>query len=218
MATASCSSYVCTASDRANFIRLCLVSQNELPNIFRELLLIKEPPHLLEVHINNNRYLNKNLKAHEWTVISTVRTNKYHEFDVSLMYKIIRNLNLVPGPTQGWDNQTPPSTTEITVGDDVERIRRMRNEIVHSGNTNVTDAELTHYFSVFKDIANRLETSLGMSKREFVSKIEIAETCCIDKDSEQRYLIRLRELAEKEKISAISVTEVHKGLTNSKWN
>ncbi|CAG2198591.1 BTBD15 [Mytilus edulis] len=199
MATQIFSSIVSTSSTIANYARLGLASQNELPDMLRELLLIKEPPHLLEAHINNNSFLSKNLKAYEWNIIKTVRENSYRDCDVPLMYKIIRNLNIVPNPTQGWDNNTPPSASEITIGDDVERIRRIRNEIVHRGNTNVQDSELANYFSTFKRIANRLESYLSKPEREFVSKIEIAETCCLDKDTEQQYLERLNELAEHEK-------------------
>ncbi|CAG2225759.1 ANK [Mytilus edulis] len=212
MATASCSSFMSTSSTVTNYARLGLATQNELPNILRELLLIKEPPHLLEAHLNNNSYLSRNLRAHEWNIIRTVRTNQYNEFDVPLMYKIIRNLNLVPSPTQGWDNQTPPSSTEITVGDDIERIRRIRNEIVHRGNTNVQDPELANYFSFFKDIARRLEVALMLSNREFVSKMENAETCCIDEDTERHYIKRLRELEKYETELAINFAEVRKDL------
>ncbi|CAG2198588.1 ANK [Mytilus edulis] len=212
MATASCSSFVDTASAITNYARLGLATQNELPNILRKLLFIREPPHLLEAHLKNNSYLSRNLRAYEWNIIRAVRTHQYNEFDVPLMYKIIRNLNLVPNPTQGWDNQTPPSSTEITVGDDIERIRRIRNEIVHRGNTKVKDPELANYFSFFKDIARRLEVALMLSNREFVSKLENAETCCIDEDTERHYIKRLRELEKYETELAINFAEVRKDL------
>ncbi|CAC5424501.1 unnamed protein product [Mytilus coruscus] len=212
MATASCSSLVGTASAITNYARLGLATQNELPYILRKLLCIKEPPNLLEAHLNNNSYLSRNLKAYEWNIIRTVRTNQYDEFDVPLMYKIIRNLNLVPSPTQGWDNQTPPLATEITVGDDIERIRFIRNEIVHRGNTNVQDTELANYFSIFKDLASRLEVTLMLLNREFVSRIENVETCCIDNDAQQLYIRRLKALAENETQLAKSVAKVQKDL------
>ncbi|CAG2228291.1 unnamed protein product [Mytilus edulis] len=84
----------------SNFVRLFIVSQTELPNILRELLLAKEPPAFLDGHIRNNTYLSNTLRAFELGVIATVRTKQYADFDVALMYKIIRNLNLVPPPTQ----------------------------------------------------------------------------------------------------------------------
>ncbi|CAC5363449.1 unnamed protein product [Mytilus coruscus] len=212
MATQIFSSTVSTSSTIANYARLGLASQNELPDMLRELLLIKEPPHLLEAHLHNNSFLSRNLKAYEWNIIRTVQENSYHDFDVPLMYKIIRNLNLVPSPSQGWDNDTQPSAFEITIGDDVERIRRIRNEIVHRGNTNVQDSELVKYFSTFKSIASRLESYLSKPKREFVSKIEIAETCCLDKDTEQRYLRRLNDLAEHEAQLTMGVAAVYQDL------
>ncbi|VDI83096.1 Hypothetical predicted protein [Mytilus galloprovincialis] len=218
MATQIFSSIVSTSSTITNYARLGLASQNELPDMLRELLLIKEPPHLLEAHINKNDFLLRNLRAYEWQIIRTVRENSYHDCDVPLMYKIIRNLKLVPSPTQGWDNNTPPSTSEITIGDDVERIRRIRNEIVHRGNTNVQDSELAKYFSTFKKIASRLESYLSKPEREFVSKIEIAETCCIDNATEQRYLNRLNKLAEHEAQLSMSVAEVYRDLDSLRLN
>ncbi|XP_052074521.1 uncharacterized protein LOC127712231 [Mytilus californianus] len=212
MATQIFSSTVSTSSTIANYARLGLASQNELPDMLRELLLIKEPPHLLEAHLQNNSFLSRNLKAYEWNIIRTVQENSYHDFDEALTYKIIRNLNLVPSPSQGWDNDMQPSAFEITIGDDIERIRRIRNEIVHRGNTNVQDSELAKYFSTFKSIASRLESYLSKPNREFVSKIEIAETCCIDKDSEQRYLRLLNDLAEHKAQLTMSFADVYQDL------
>ncbi|CAC5371899.1 unnamed protein product [Mytilus coruscus] len=193
-----------------NFVRICIVIQTELPNILRELLLVKEPSALLDGHIRSNSYLSKQLRAFEWKVINTVRTKQYADFDVALMYKIIRNLNLVPPPTQGWDSQIPPTSTETTIGDDVERIRRSRNDIVHNVNTNISDVELNNRFSLFIDITSRLEVYLNkLNNREYVSKIENVETCCIDPETEQLYLRQLEDLVEKEttmksNISAVS--------------
>lgn len=212
MATASCSSFVSAASTLTNFARLGIATQNELPKILRKLLFITEPPHLLENHLNNVRYLKKIFKAHEWITISKVRTNQYSEFDVPLMYKIIRHLNVVPNPTQGWDSNTPPLANELTLGDDIERIRRIRNAIVHRGNTNVEDSELANYFSIFKDIASRFETYLSIKDEEFISNIQNLENCCIDKDAEQQYLGRLQELANNEDEIAISIKAVQKNL------
>ncbi|CAC5363450.1 ANK [Mytilus coruscus] len=206
MASTSCSSFMSTASTFTNYARLGLATQNELSNLLRELLLKKKSTHISAVDLNKNSYLSNNLNAQEWIIIQNVRRNKYNEFDVPLMYKIIRNLNLVPMPTQGWGN--PPVATDIAIGDDIERIRQIRNAIVHRGNTKVTDHELTMYFSVFKDIASRFESYLMKTNREFVSKIEDAETCCIDKDTEQTYLKQLNKLAEKEIQSAMNVGEV----------
>ncbi|CAC5416257.1 ANK [Mytilus coruscus] len=124
------------------------------------------------------------------------------------MYKIIRNLNLVPPPTQGWDNRIPPTSTETTIGDDVERIRRSRNDIVHNVNTNISDLELENRFSCFIDIASRLEVYLIKRNREFVSRIEDVKTRCLDPETEESYLRQLEILSERETIMQSNISAV----------
>ncbi|XP_063396064.1 uncharacterized protein LOC134680765 [Mytilus trossulus] len=192
----------------SNFVKLFIVAQTELPNILRELLLAKEHPACLDGHIRNNTYLSNRLRAFELCVIATVRTKQYADFDVALMYKIIRNLKLVLPPTQGWDNRIPPTSTETTIGDDVERIRRIRNDIVHSGNTNITDSEFEIRFSLFLEIARRLELYLNKRNREYVSRIENVKTCSIDPEREQLYLRELEDLVERERIMQSNLAAV----------
>ncbi|XP_052072503.1 uncharacterized protein LOC127710594 [Mytilus californianus] len=197
-----------SSANISNFVRLFIVSQTELPNILRELLLLQEPPASLDGDIRNNTYLSYTLRAFELSVIATVRTKQYADFDVALMYKIIRNLNLVPPQTQGWDNRIPPNLTETTIGDDVERIRRSRNDIVHNVNTNISDLELENRFSFFIDIASRLEVYLNKRNREYVSRIENVKTCCIDPETEQMYLRQLGILIEREAIMQLNISAV----------
>ncbi|XP_052072502.1 uncharacterized protein LOC127710593 [Mytilus californianus] len=191
-----------------NFVRLFVVIQIEISNFLRELLVVKEPHLSLNGDIRKNVYLNNTLKSFEWSVIATVHTKQYADFDIPLMYKIIRNLKLVPPPTQGWDKQIPPTSTEITIGDNIERIRRCRNDIMHSGNTNISDVELANVFSLFMDIARRLEVYLNKPNREYVSAIEHAKTCCLDPETEQMYLRQLEDLFERETIMASNISAV----------
>lgn len=188
MATSSCSIVLNTLSGINNHTRLLLVVNNELPNILRELLLIKEPTYLLDQHIINS-YLSRKLVSEEWLLIRSVKTHMYNDFDIPLMYKIIRALNIVPSPTKGWG--ALPTETEVTLGDDIERIRRIRNMFVHRENTTISDNELVIYFSTFKDIASRFEMYLNKTNREFVSKIENIEKCVT-------YSTEMKELMELE--------------------
>ncbi|XP_063416959.1 uncharacterized protein LOC134699284 [Mytilus trossulus] len=190
----------------SNIIRLFIVTQIELPNILRELLFVKVPPTSLEGLIHKNVYLSS-LRAFELGVIATVRTKQYADFDVALMYKIIRNLELVKEPTQGWD-KNPPTPTETTIGDDVERIRRSRNDFAHNVNSNISDIELNNRFSLFIDIASRLEVYMNKHNREYVSKIEKVKVCCIDPETEQMYLRQLEILIERETIMQSNMSAV----------
>jgi hypothetical protein len=85
-----------------------------------------------------------------------------------------------------------PSSSEIRDGDDLERCRRSRNAIVHKGNTNFGNEDVLKYFKSFKNIARRLEKKLKKRNNEFFSEIEFLEECCMDEETEQKYLEELR--------------------------
>lgn len=189
-----------SAKRKTNYARLGQAAQNELPNILRELLLIKEPPNLLHGHVMQNDDLKRRLRNDDMLKIQRVANNNgYNGFDIPLMYTLIRNLKLVPPPTQGWD-KNGPTPVELTIGDDVERIRRIRNEILHRGDADVDEDVLAVYMCTFKEIAGRLEAYLGKQNNEFVSQIESLETCCMDIKTEQMYLDNLKEIVESEKL------------------
>ncbi|CAC5377337.1 unnamed protein product [Mytilus coruscus] len=161
------------------------------PDILQELMKIKEPPNRLAHDVNNNWYLSNKLRPDEWLLINNVTTKGYADFDIPFIYKLVRNLKLLLPPTQGWDHSNAPCSNEITAGDDLERIRRLRNEILHRGNAQVNDTELSQFFTQFKDIAGRFETYLGKQTGDFVDKFIDLETCCIDEETRNMYIKRL---------------------------
>ncbi|CAC5381174.1 unnamed protein product [Mytilus coruscus] len=195
---ASSSSLIVTGSLVTNYARIGHAAQQLFPDILQELITIKEPPQRLFHDININKYLSKKLRPDEWSMINDVMTKGYANFDIPLIYKLVRNLNLVPWPTKGWDHPTAPCLTEVTPGDDLERIRRFRNGILHRGNAQVTDTELSQHFTEFKDIAGRLETYMGKQTGEFVDKLVDLETCCMDEETSNVYISRLESLKKRD--------------------
>ncbi|XP_063396571.1 uncharacterized protein LOC134681083 [Mytilus trossulus] len=205
---ASSSSSAVPGSCLTNYARIGHAAQQLFPDILQELITIKEPPHWLSADVNTNKYLAKNLHPPDLLLINHVATKGYANFDIPFIYKLIRHLNLVPPPTLGWAHPTAPCPTEVTPGDDIERIRRFRNETLHRGNAQVTDTELSQIFTQFKEIAGRLETYMGKQTGEFVDKFVDLETCCMDKETSTMYIERLERLKKsdedcKKRLSAL---------------
>ncbi|CAG2238023.1 unnamed protein product [Mytilus edulis] len=190
----SSSSSAVPGSCLTNYARIGHAAQQLFPDILQELITIKESPQKLSGDVNANKYLSNKLRSYEWSMINDVVTKGYADFDIPLIYTLVRNLNLVPRPTQGWDYRTAPCLTEVTPGDDIERIRKFRNETLHRGNAQVTDTELSQIFTQFKEIAGRLETYMGKQTGEFVDKFMDLETCCMDEDTRTMYIERLDRL------------------------
>jgi hypothetical protein len=180
---------------KTNYARLGHASQSLIPKLLQQLLLFYEPTNKITNDCLNNSWLSNNLNANEWIDIRKANTDGYVDFDIPLIYKLLRNLNLISPPTRGWNPERGPELTETTIGDDLERFRISRNDIFHRGNTNVSDRKLTEYFTQFKDIAQRLELVLNKETNELVFEFQNLETCCMDGVSEQI----LANLAKKEK-------------------
>lgn len=172
---------------RTNYAKLAHAVKQLFPAILIEFISIKEPPQRLFDDVNTNKYLLKHLSADELIFISN--TVEYSHFDIPLIYKLLRYLKKIPPPTQGWNHFNAPCQTEITPGDDLQRIRIFRNETLHRGN--VTDTELSEFITHFKDIAGRLETYLGKQTGEFMDKFVHLETCSMDEEMINKYCRRL---------------------------
>ena len=188
-------------SHKTHYARLGHASQDLIPKILQELLLWLEHPNQLYQKCSKNPDLKgRGLSSEEWNKIKTVSTKGYVNFDIPLVYTILRNINTsIAPPTKGWHSNAFPLPHDTTIGDDLERCRKTRNQIIHRGNTTVTDQELDDYFNLFKGIAGRLENILNKTHGEFVTKFENLKTCCMDETTEKIYLENIRDLVKNAK-------------------
>lgn len=80
----------------------------------------------------------------------------YSKFDITLLYRLIRNLCPSLEPTNKWGNK--PASNDLEVGDDIERIRYLRNSIVaHSASAEISDDKFKDLWSDVKCIIQRCQ-------------------------------------------------------------
>lgn len=81
----------------------------------------------------------------------------YNKFDVSLLYTLIRNLCPSLKPTRGWGNE--PMDTDTKVGDDIERLRLLRNNTyAHAESTCIPDNTFEDAWKKMKLVIQRIKT------------------------------------------------------------
>jgi hypothetical protein len=85
-----------TGCTKTNYARLGHASQSLIPKLLQQLLLFYEPTNTITDDCLNNSYLNKKLNAIEWLNIRKANTDDYADFDIPLIYKLLRNLKLIP--------------------------------------------------------------------------------------------------------------------------
>ena len=93
-----------------------------------------------------------------------------NDFDTSLLYNILRRgqfLGDTNRPTKGWGKEPDPHA--ITIGDDIERIRILRNKLCHSPVAAMTQNEFESFTKEAKDIMHRWS---NVARMDLVSAVQ----------------------------------------------
>lgn len=144
-----------------NFARFAIVciDINKLP--LKDILTISIPPLDLKKKIKTKR---KSLLTGKYQLNPDQRNKCYYNsspdystFDITLLYKLIRNLCPLLEPTNKWGKQ--PVSTDVDVGDDIERIRCLRNSelVAHSASAEISDDTFKNHWSDVKCIIQRCQ-------------------------------------------------------------
>nr|XP_022316071.1 uncharacterized protein LOC111119843 isoform X2 [Crassostrea virginica] len=182
--------------DRTRFFRLSLIIDDELTQILRDLLHNEVHPSLI-YKVIQRKYLSK-LRPDQVVVIKNANTHGYQEFDITLLYTLLRNVcqNITP-PSQGWGVSAMPSPNEVTVGDDIKRIHIIRNTLFgHIPEAAISETDFKEYLSIISDICTRMHALLN---KDYAKRLQDAKDCSIDSDTEKKYQEQIKTMAEEEK-------------------
>ena len=89
-------------------------------------------------------------------------TGTLDQFDISLLYTLIRNISSVPAPLTGWGRPPVDQPREKSLGANVERIRVCRNYVSgHSADGRLDDQMFEDYWNKIGAIMDDIENSIG---------------------------------------------------------
>ncbi|XP_062607995.1 uncharacterized protein LOC134269803 [Saccostrea cucullata] len=113
---------------RTRFAKLGMAINDVLNQIYRDILEMEVPPFLIYNKVKASS-IYKRLRPEQEYLLQNPQQSGYKTFDISLTYTLIRNIcSKIPKPTKGkWGEE--PAAGEVTVGDDIERIRSIRNSL-----------------------------------------------------------------------------------------
>lgn len=119
----------------------------------------------------------------------------YNQFDVSLLYKLIRNLCPSLKPTKGWGRK--PNAVDTKPGDDIERVRLFRNEaFAHADTAELDDEEFDEIWGDIKIVLSRLQTftsSRGCISEDYGQKLQNVRGETIDTVECEIVIPRMRD-------------------------
>ncbi|KAL3859344.1 hypothetical protein ACJMK2_009569, partial [Sinanodonta woodiana] len=203
MASSSGSSYA-SSEETTSYARMCRIVVDLLRDILWQVLtneiLPADLPKKVQIDIKKLDKLDNEIKT--WLLgispLSTEIPNAV-KFDISSLYTLIRNLcSQVPAPSTKW-GRTPP-TGATTLGDDIERIRQFRNTLYsHAKQAKIETAVYNKVCKDIKDVVSRFDAyfcSLSKAmKCDFQCEIDTILTCFMDKNLEDDYIEKMKEIA-----------------------
>ncbi|XP_061193746.1 uncharacterized protein LOC133201976 [Saccostrea echinata] len=158
--------------DQSRFAKLGMATNDVLNQAYRDILKIEVPPSDIENKVKASPCY-KRLRPEQEHLLQDAKHSGYKHFDISLTYTLIRNIcKKIPKPTNGkWGED--PAAGEVTVGDDIERIRSIRNSLTaHVSSASTPKSEFQNTWSIISDICQRLETFTGKKYLDNLNKIQ----------------------------------------------
>jgi hypothetical protein len=132
--------------------------------------------------------------AEQMLTINNAHTDGYRNFDITLLYTLLRNLKClnITAPTQGWGTSNMPGNGETTLGDDIERIRLIRNNIWgHVAVPSLSEKESQDLWSIISGVCSRMQKVLG---KNYVKRLHDAEIRPITEEMENKQIKITRKL------------------------
>ena len=99
-----------------------------------------------------------------------VFSGSYSDFDLSLLYVLVRNLTGIPDHKAGWGN--PPDINDNSTAANIERIRILRNKYAHDSTCQLTDKELKRERKNILSCIHGIEKSLPVKSTTFEDAAE----------------------------------------------
>ena len=153
---------------KANFDRIARLLVCGGKDLLREVFDSIHPPSMLPVVLNHPLTKSQlywlNQQEQKRLYPSPGAYGKSVEFDITLLYKLLKTICNLPTPAHtGWNNCPNPSDRSLSA--DLARIRFYRNEICHSiNNMEIDDANFLFYWGEISGAIVRMAKSISADK------------------------------------------------------
>jgi hypothetical protein len=129
--------------DEDKLIRYCkiiIAITQVLTQALRDLLSKMIPPREIVQRVTNGTKKQKaNVLKQIELIEAAAKEDDYGALDITLLYSLLRNFTDISEPSNGWGDE--PKAGFIRLGDDVERIRCIRNNYIHNSCLNQLSPE-----------------------------------------------------------------------------
>ncbi|VDI06113.1 Hypothetical predicted protein [Mytilus galloprovincialis] len=132
----------------------------------------------------------KTLNTREKNILKGL-PNGYKNCDMVFLYKMLRISNILKNPKSGYGHK--PLSSDISIEDDVERLRILRNELCHRANPEISEEDHELFSQTVISISKRWDKICGS---EFAKQIDELLSRDIKEHRIAHYIKKIREEEE----------------------
>ena len=208
MASAGPSASYLPCKESTNYMRLCQLIVTICTDVLRCILNKYIPPSTLQSTLNKNKslllsgstgcHLSKQQKIILFPRGPNPAVVSSKDFDVSLLYSLLRNIAGITSHSNGWGNT--PKTGDNSLSACIETIRNARNNLNgHCLTGKISNADFNDIWSTLKSKVEEIETN-ELSGTSFVEAIDELYDADLDPVTSEEYIeeIKRMELEEYE--------------------
>lgn len=184
------SKYVSTR-ETTNLARVARIILGPCTDVLRAVLKKEMLPAALSHNVN---IFMANPPKHRKSPISKtqqqqINRGNYSNFDIPLLYVLLRNICSIPQHRLKWGNT--PSPTDRSLSANIERMRLVRNKYYgHATHFAIQDTEFINQWNELFSIVKELEAYIG-SSTDYQDAVTELKSCSMDQEVEQKFIDRL---------------------------
>ncbi|KAK3107878.1 hypothetical protein FSP39_024321 [Pinctada imbricata] len=118
-------------------------------------------------------------------------TGNYNDFDISLLYILLRNICNIPPHTKGWGKDPDPNDKSLAAN--IERIRNARNTTVgHMISSSLSNTDFKNIWCTVSSAVRSIDTELN-NNQQYRKAVDFLKCEVMDPEIAKQYDTRLRE-------------------------
>lgn len=118
----------------------------------------------------------------------------YTKFDITLLYKLLRNLCSSLTPQQDWGKE--PKANDMAIVHDIERLRMFRNGFAHASSSEFTEDKFEKNWKDLKSVIQRIQnftSSIGC-KTNYIDRLKKIKTREFGYDDLEKYKLCVKSI------------------------
>lgn len=186
----ACSKYQST-QETTNLARIVRIILGPCTDVFRDVLAKVIHPSSLSHEFKSfvarsSKYTKLPFSKAQMCLVSN---GDYSNFDISLLYFLLRNICSIPPHVKRWGNVPDPNDRSLSAN--IERIRIIRNESLTNSKISLSNSEFEEKWTNIFTAVQEIECYIGSSNIYQKTLMEL-KMCSMDPNHEENYILKFQ--------------------------